>query len=192
MFRSIERFQQDFGLRPDGIVKPAGETAAKLAEALAARQLPGDASGAATGMSVPTGGPSSDTVPPRSPTTRGSTPNQQIAVAPAVPVVVYEIAAFFGMSVAAAYSWWLSLSERDKEEVRSKVESSPRRRDQESPSEAECEELNRIDTRTCKQIAKKRGPAAGYRCHASASDRYSACLRGRPRDEWPPLNTWNN
>jgi hypothetical protein len=26
-------------------------------------------------------------------------------------------------------------------------------------------------------------------CHASASERYAACLAGRPI---PPLNTWNN
>jgi hypothetical protein len=34
-----------------------------------------------------------------------------------------------------------------------------------------------------------RGASAGAACHASASERYAACLAGRPI---PPLNTWNN
>ncbi|MFL6621611.1 MAG: RHS repeat-associated core domain-containing protein [Sulfurifustis sp.] len=52
-----------------------------------------------------------------------------------------------------------------------------------------CEELYRIDTDTCNAITKRRGRRAGETCHASASERYAACLRGKPL---PPLNTWNN
>jgi RHS repeat-associated protein len=52
-----------------------------------------------------------------------------------------------------------------------------------------CEELLRIDTDTCNAITKRRGSAAGRACHASATERYAACYRGRPL---PPLNTWNN
>ena len=52
-----------------------------------------------------------------------------------------------------------------------------------------CEALQRIDTDTCNAITKRRGARAGAACHASASERYAACLRGRPL---PPLNTWNN
>ncbi|WP_369944440.1 RHS repeat-associated core domain-containing protein [Xanthomonas medicagonis] len=46
-----------------------------------------------------------------------------------------------------------------------------------------------VDTPTCRVISKKRGSTAGARCYASAAERYSACLNGRPM---PPLDTWNN
>ncbi|MEW5755645.1 MAG: RHS repeat-associated core domain-containing protein, partial [Pseudomonadota bacterium] len=55
--------------------------------------------------------------------------------------------------------------------------------------EKRCEEVNKIDTATCNAISRKRGAMAGAACHASASQRYAACLRGQPL---PPLNTWNN
>jgi RHS repeat-associated protein len=58
-----------------------------------------------------------------------------------------------------------------------------------SDDKQHCEELLRIDTDTCNAITKRRGRAAGEACHASASERYAACYRGRPL---PPLNTWNN
>ncbi len=54
---------------------------------------------------------------------------------------------------------------------------------------SDCEELYRIDTDTCNAISRKRGPGRGAACHASAAERYSACLAGKPL---PPLNTWNN
>ncbi|MFZ5595334.1 MAG: RHS repeat domain-containing protein, partial [Pseudomonadota bacterium] len=56
-------------------------------------------------------------------------------------------------------------------------------------NEKRCEEVNKIDTATCNAITRKRGAMAGAACHASASQRYAACLRGQPL---PPLNTWNN
>lgn len=52
-----------------------------------------------------------------------------------------------------------------------------------------CDQLLRIDTDTCNAITRRRGARAGAVCHQSASERYAACLRGRPL---PPLNTWNN
>ncbi len=58
-----------------------------------------------------------------------------------------------------------------------------------SDNKQHCEELLQIDTDTCNAITKRRGGAAGAACHASATERYAACLRGRPL---PPLNTWNN
>jgi hypothetical protein len=54
---------------------------------------------------------------------------------------------------------------------------------------AECEQLLRVDTDTCNAITRSRGARAGAICHASASERYAACLRGAPI---PPLSTWNN
>lgn len=53
----------------------------------------------------------------------------------------------------------------------------------------DCERLYSDDTATCNAIAKRRGGAAGERCHASATQRYAACMRGR---SIPPLDTWNN
>jgi hypothetical protein len=64
----------------------------------------------------------------------------------------------------------------------------------ESPADAadpmqQCEDLYRIDTDTCRAIARRRGARSGAACYASASERYAACLSGRTI---PPLNTWNN
>jgi hypothetical protein len=53
----------------------------------------------------------------------------------------------------------------------------------------ECEALLRVDTDTCNGITRSRGARAGAICHASATERYAACLRGAPI---PPLTTWNN
>lgn len=55
--------------------------------------------------------------------------------------------------------------------------------------EDECENLLATDTATCNAITRMRSSVAGARCHASASQRYAACLRGDPI---PPLDTWNN
>lgn len=53
----------------------------------------------------------------------------------------------------------------------------------------DCEALLRTDTDTCNGITRVRGARAGAVCHASATQRYAACLSGSPI---PPLNTWNN
>ena len=53
----------------------------------------------------------------------------------------------------------------------------------------DCDALNATDTSTCNGITRVRGARAGAACHASASERYGACLAGRPIS---PLNTWNN
>jgi uncharacterized protein RhaS with RHS repeats len=53
----------------------------------------------------------------------------------------------------------------------------------------DCDKLYATDTSTCNGIARVRGARAGAVCHASASERYAACLAGR---QIPPLNTWNN
>lgn len=49
-----------------------------------------------------------------------------------------------------------------------------------------------VDVPTCTQISIKRGKEAGAKCFKSASERYAACLRGVPKDQLPPLDTWNN
>lgn len=196
MFRGIEQFQDDFGLRRDGIVKPGGETESKLASALADQELFSRASGRTSPASdrARAFAISSTTEPnTQAPGSDDQPKGRQMAFAPAVPAIVYEIATLFGISVTAAFAWWHSLSEDAKRKVRSKVESRASQwPGEETPSEEDCEDLNRIDTETCNHIAARRGARAGARCHASASERYSACLRGRPRDWWPPLDTWNN
>ncbi len=53
----------------------------------------------------------------------------------------------------------------------------------------DCDALLRTDTDTCNGITRVRGARAGAVCHASATQRYAACLSGSPI---PPLNTWNN
>ncbi|WP_242629527.1 RHS repeat-associated core domain-containing protein [Xanthomonas oryzae] len=53
----------------------------------------------------------------------------------------------------------------------------------------ECEKLLRVDTDVCNAITRRRGATRGEACHASATQRYAACLRNDPI---PPLNTWNN
>ncbi|WP_277612475.1 RHS repeat-associated core domain-containing protein, partial [Xanthomonas euvesicatoria] len=53
----------------------------------------------------------------------------------------------------------------------------------------ECENLLRVDTDVCNAITRRRGARRGEACHASATQRYSTCLRGDPI---PPLDTWSN
>lgn len=60
---------------------------------------------------------------------------------------------------------------------------------EEEGEDERCEEMLRVDTSTCNAITRFRGRSAGAACHASATERYGACLAGRPI---PPLNTWNN
>jgi RHS repeat-associated protein len=56
--------------------------------------------------------------------------------------------------------------------------------------EKNCDDIYyNIDIPTCRGISRSRGKAAGASCYAAATERYSACLSGRPM---PPLNTWNN
>ena len=118
--------------------------------------------------------------------------NEQLAFAPAIPFVVYEIAVIFGMTVMAAHAWWISLSSEEKKRVRAQVQNSQESGAVEGANEDICERLFEIDMDTCRQIAKTRGKRAGTRCYASANARYGACLAGKPRDQWPPLDTWNN
>lgn len=62
-----------------------------------------------------------------------------------------------------------------------------------TPKDDNCDhQLYNVDIPTCNAIAKRRGKRAGARCRASANERYAACLKGVPPDQWPPLDTWNN
>ena len=105
---------------------------------------------------------------------------------------MYEIAALFGMTLAAVYAWWISLSGQERKRVRDQVRNAQDGDAGENANESICEQLFKIDMDTCRQIAKRRGKRAAARCYASANERYAACRRGKPRDQWPPLDTWNN
>jgi RHS repeat-associated protein len=61
-----------------------------------------------------------------------------------------------------------------------------------SDNDNKCGKMNEIDTATCNGITKVRGRQAGARCHASASQRYSECLKYGPSGVRTPLDTWNN
>lgn len=62
-----------------------------------------------------------------------------------------------------------------------------------TPKDDNCDhQLDNVDIPTCNGIKKQRGSAAAQRCFSSANARYAACLAGKPRDQWPPLDTWNN
>ncbi len=69
----------------------------------------------------------------------------------------------------------------------------------ERPSEDQCwQNFQEIDTPVCRRIERfRRGPGkngkrAAALCWASANERHAACLGGRPLDQLPPLNIWNN
>lgn len=62
-----------------------------------------------------------------------------------------------------------------------------------APKDDNCDhQLYKVDMPTCNAIARRRGKQAGARCRSTAMERYAACLAGKPRDQWPPLDTWNN
>jgi RHS repeat-associated protein len=60
------------------------------------------------------------------------------------------------------------------------------------PDDDPCEQLNKIDTATCNGITRRRGPAAGAICHASASQRLGECRKFGISGVRTPLATWNN
>ena len=195
MFEGIEDFQDDFDLRKDGLMKPNGETMQKMNEVLdlkarTARTGPPTEMHSTTGshLSVLSSEDSRSAIPKP---TIGD--RQQVAALPVViPIIIYEVAMYFGMSLAAAYAWWMSLPAEEKRRVRAQIQKFMEGGHTENPSDSECEALHKIDIDTCRQIAKKRGKQAGARCYATAQERYAACVRGKPKDQWPPLDTWNN
>ena len=114
---------------------------------------------------------------------------QQQAAAIAIPPIVYKIAEFFGMAVMAAWAWWQAMSAVERGKVRRQVE------DEKSDDSdgGDCDHLHfKVDIPVCNAIARKRGKQAAARCYASANERYAACRRGVPKDQLPPLDTWNN
>jgi hypothetical protein len=61
------------------------------------------------------------------------------------------------------------------------------------PTPEQCDDLYyNIDIPTCRGIARQRGKKAAARCYATAAERYAKCLQGKPLEDLPPLNVWNN
>ena len=196
MFRGIEEFQDDFDLLPDGVIKPSGETAGKLNEVLEFRHreiLTGrqqDAGAVRRRRSaMPPNSSSGSLAGERKP---GSDRTQLAAAPLAIPLIVYEIALWLGISVTAAFSWWASLPAEEKKRVRTKLHQSVDGHGVEQSRDDACEELLQIDSATCAQVGRRRGKRAAARCWATAQERYAACLKGTPKEFWPPLDVWNN
>lgn len=167
MFTGIEKFQRDNGLRVDSVVKPDGQTLKAMNSTLEMQP-------AAETAELP------------------DTDDQQQAAAVAIPAIVYKVAEFLGMSVMAAWAWWQTLSDRQKQAIIQKIEGTSGD-DAADGEKADCDHLyEQVDSPTCRAIERRRGKSAVARCWATASERYAACLRGAPKEQWPPLDTWNN
>lgn len=195
MFEGIEDFQDDFDLRKDGVMTPNGEVERKLNEVIALSRLAPESrpSSVAPALPMPKLGPSTGDGSESSIPKPSENDREQVAALPVViPIIVYEIAMYFGMSLAAAYAWWISRSPEEKRRLRVQILRFSEGGHAQKPSDAACEALLKIDIDTRRQIAKKRGRQAGQRCYASANERYAACLRGNSKDQLPPLDTWNN
>lgn len=195
LFEGIANFQKDFDLQKDGLMAPGGETERKLNEIidLQERSTRTGSSSEPPSPALPTVGSPPGAKDGTSPSNPPGENRQQHAALPAVvPVIVYHVAVFFGMTISAAYAWWISLSPEEKETIEEHIKNYSRDDGTQSPSDAQCDELYEMDGNTCRQIKKRRGEAAARRCWATAADRYAACLKGRSLDELPPLDVWNN
>ncbi len=195
LFKGIENFQDDFDLQKDGQMFPGGETERKLNEVIGqnnpsvkSRPTQGPA-----GLVIPSSPPSpGEDIDPPSPNSSHDGREQHAAVPAAIPVIVYEVAVFFGITLSAAYAWWISLSSDEKQKLKEQIQNYSEENQDPNPNASRCETLFEIDNDTCRQISKRRGGEAAARCFSSAQNRYSACLRGRSVDELPPLDIWNH
>ena len=110
MIDAVKSFQRSSGLREDGVMKPGGETEAGLNAAM--RAMNGENKGALPERRLPQRNlvASAATLEKTGQGDDGT----QVAFAPAIPLIVYEVAAYFGLSAAAAWAWWQSMSEAEK------------------------------------------------------------------------------
>ncbi len=173
----IKRFQASKGLKVDGWLRPYGETENALNRDLQSKvkvlQVADDTNATpAKGVTMP--------VQQRS--------QQQGRIQIPIPRGAYEIATYFGLPILVAMDWWQSMAGAQKAKGKLAGGGSD---DDGSELERQCEVRYGIDTETCNGITRTRGAAAGARCHATAANRYDACLRGVPVEYLPPLDTWN-
>ncbi len=136
LFDAIQNFQRSSGLKVDGWMRPYGETERALDRKLA---------------------------PMFRETTNSQTENaerdkpegRREAAAVAIPWIVYQIAAFFSMSLMAAWAWWQSMSAAERDKVRRQVTGGGNDSDN---SEADCDYLHyKVDIPRCNAIARRRG-----------------------------------
>lgn len=111
---AVKAFQRTSGLREDGVMKPGGETEAGLNAAMRAL-TDGSKAAVSERKRVQRNLVASAVTPEK--TGQGDA-GTKVAFAPAIPVIVYEIAAYFGLSAAAAWAWWQGMSEAEKEKTR--------------------------------------------------------------------------
>jgi len=210
LMKGIKSFQKDTGLKQDSTVKPGGPTEKMLGGLLSSNglaqphQKPRQPQSWETPPIFPQDNrPVRDTgllgltakmaAKKKEQQTKQNQPGEQkVVMAPAaVPAIVQQVAQVLGMSIAAAWAWWQTLSEQQKKSVAQQMR---REGDEnEAKNEKRCDDLlYKTDVPTCNGISKRRGKEAGQRCFASAHRRNAACLRGTPTDELPPLDTWNN
>ncbi|MEQ8667058.1 MAG: peptidoglycan-binding domain-containing protein [Rhodospirillales bacterium] len=171
LFNAIEMFQSDNDLRRDGVMKPDGETAKTLGRVLGQRE------------------PKANTKQDPKASRRA-----EVKTAFAAPVIV-RLAGLMGISIAAAWQWWQTQSDSEKQAIESRIW---RRDEDDDQDDADagldhCDHLHyEVDIPVCEKIGQTRGDAAAQKCYASAYRRYAACIAGTPTQELPPLDTWNN
>lgn len=170
LFQGIEKFQEFHGLQKDGIIKPGGETEAKLGDVLAEKDWQA-AKAAAKSMSIlspmPPTPDDARSEPNPDPTNEKSENEEEkqvaAAIAPAIPLIgeiPSAISALLGM---------LGLSSLLKQDTAEETE-----------RERFCREQLEDDTETCDGVWRTHGAAAAEKCRASAMERYANCLVGRP------------
>lgn len=175
LVNAIMGFQRAAGLQIDGFLRPHGETEKALNKTLADRVR------SLQQQTPPDNGKSGDS--------EGKL-DQQAFAPTAAPTIVLKIAEFFGIAVMAAWAWWQSMSDAEKDRIRGQVSGGP---PDTQGNREECDRLHyEVDIPTCNAISEKRGKQAAQRCYASANERYAACLRGAPLDRLPPLDVWDN
>lgn len=176
---AIKRFQASKGLKVDGWLRPYGETERALNRDLQSKvkalQIADDTNAIpATDMAMPV--------------QQRSQQKEKGSIQIPIPRGAYEIAMYFGLPILVAMDWWQSMAGAQKTKGKLAGGGSD---DDGSELEKQCEVRYGIDTETCNGITRTRGAAAGARCHATAANRYDACLRGVPVEYLPPLDTWN-
>lgn len=157
LFAGIESFQRDNGLKRDGIMKPAGETAARLGDVMARReqrdQVP--KRGLFSGSTRLDSGSTNKRTGSGNPVAK----EKQVAAAAAAIPLILQIPAIAG-AIAGMLGLTLPLKgdKRDNDK---------------------CDDQLEEDLRRCSRIA--RGNREIYRrCQKSAMERYGNCIAGRP------------
>ncbi|MEX2617003.1 MAG: peptidoglycan-binding protein [Alphaproteobacteria bacterium] len=160
---AIRNYQSDSNLTSDGIVAPNGPTIVSLYN---------EAESPARGATEVWEGSENGTV-----------------TAVAIPAIAYKIAEYFGIAVIAAWTWWQGMSPEQREGILRRIDDD----ETEETNREHCEDLlNYEDGPRCNDLSNKGEGEAAAMCWKSANERYSACRRGVPINELPPLNAWNN